>query len=132
MTRQPDQNAIRAFVRDSFEGTGAPPGILDQAVAFLAAWSRLDIRQQFALQQRVAFSRTLEDAAREYVATFHEGITAAGVSASCAAASKAAQAFLAPGLLPTTPAPTNGDASRGTSARSNCTPAHHPPMPPPV
>ena len=120
MSRRPDQNAIRAFVLESFEGAGAPPAdILAQAVAFLAAWSSLDIRQQFALQQR-ALGKPLELIAREYAATFPGAtITPAGISASITAASKQAQAFLAPGLFPTTSAPPTGDASRGISSSAN-------------
>lgn len=120
MSRRPDQNAIRAFVLESFEGAGAPPAdILDQAVAFLAAWSSLDIRQQFALQQR-ALGKQYDLIAREYAATFPgETITPAGVAASIIAASKAAQASLAPDLFPTTSAPTISAPVRGISSSAN-------------
>ncbi len=115
---QPDQNAIRAFVAECFEGTGAPDSVLDQAAAFLAGWCSLPVQQQFCLQQR-AFGKEHEAVAREFRAVFHQPITPAGISASCTAAATQAQAALAPGLSPTTSAPPTAGSDRGTSANAD-------------
>ena len=117
MSRRPNQNAIRAFVEECFEGTDAPDDILDKAVAFLMGWCSLTVQQQFCLQQR-AFGKPHEVIAREYRATFHQSITPAGVCASCYAATQAATS-LAPDLFPTTSAPTISAPVRGISSSAN-------------
>lgn len=117
MSRRPNRQAIRDFVEECFEGTDAPASVLDQAVAFLYAWASLPIRQQFALQQRDAFGKTHEDAARAYSIVFHEPITPAGIAASCAAARSQASLALRPAT--TTSAPSSGDASPGTSSSAS-------------